>query len=649
MCGIIGFWDTSRSMVAGQMVAVVERMAHQLYHRGPDDGGVWIDPQAGIAFGHRRLAILDCSPAGHQPMRSASGRYVVIFNGEIYNFATLRCELERRGYPFRGRSDTEVMLAGFSEWGVVAAIKKFNGMFAFALWDNEEQRLYLGRDRLGEKPLYYGWAGQTLLFGSELKTLKMHPAFTGELDLQAVSVFMRYGYIPAPYSIYKGIYKLTPGCLLQWGSSSREPTFLSYWTAKDAAETGQATAFMCSEQEALAKLEDLLADAVQLRMVADVPLGAFLSGGIDSSLLVALMQAYSSQPIQTFTIGFYEPEYNEATRAKAIAQHLGTNHTELYLMPEEAIGVIPKLPILYDEPFADTSQIPTFLVAQLARQRVTVSLSGDGGDELFGGYSAYLKERWIWHKIRWIPIPIRQIIAKLMISVNPQYWSRTLKICKLLLPDSLQSVQSVKRIHKLSMLLASTTPEDLHMAFVSDWGSEQVTAIAQATSHTAFTNRWQWANLCDFTQQMMHLDTITYLPDDVLVKVDRATMGVSLEARAPYLDHRLVEFAWQLPLSMKIRGTQGKWLLRKLLEKYVPSSLMDQPKKGFNVPIDQWLRGSLRDWAEGLLDETHLGWDGLFQPELVHRYWQEHLRGDHNWQHCLWRILMFQAWRFENL
>jgi asparagine synthase (glutamine-hydrolysing) len=571
----------------------------------------------------------------------------MVFNGEIYNFATLRHELQQRGHLFHGHSDTEVMLAGFSEWGILTAVKKFNGMFAFALWDVEEQTLYLGRDRLGEKPLYYGWAGQTLLFGSELKTLKMHPAFSGELDRSAVDAFLCYGYVPAPYSIYKGIYKLPPGNLLRWQGEAATPTLIPYWTAKTAAEQGEAAAFAGSEREAIAQLENLLADAVQMRMVADVPLGAFLSGGIDSSMVVALMQAHSNRPIQTFTIGFEEETYNEAVYAKAVAQHLGTNHTELYVKPEEAMAVIPKLPILYDEPFADASQIPTFLVAQLARQQVTVSLSGDGGDELFAGYSAYVKERLIWNQIGWLSPAIRQMLAQVMGLVTPHQWHQILKYCNAVLSTSLPSVQVAESIHTLAKILASATPEDLHMNWVSHWCRGNSNTAFE--SNLAFGDRQQWATLKDFTHQMMHLDMITFLPDEVLVKVDRATMGVSLESRAPYLDHRVVELAWQLPLSMKIKGEQGKWILRKILEKYVPLSLIDRPKTGFNVPIDQWLQGSLRGWAEELLDKKHLDWDGLLQPAMIRRKWQEHVAGDRDWQHYLWRVLMFQAWRFENL
>jgi asparagine synthase (glutamine-hydrolysing) len=619
-------------------------MTDTLIHRGPDDSGSWIDPEAGIALGHRRLAIVDLSPEGHQPMVSADGRYVVAFNGEIYNFLELRSQLKAFGHHFRGHSDTEVMLASFSQWGLDEAIERFNGMFAFALWDRQERVLHLGRDRLGEKPLYYGWMGNTFLFGSELKALKAHPDFQAEINRNALALFLRFGYIPAPYSIYQGIYKLPPGTILTWRGGANRPEPVSYWSAKKVAELGAAEPFIGSEQEALFQLEALLKDAVGLRMVADVPLGAFLSGGIDSSTVVALMQAQSSQPVKTFTIGFYEDGYNEAQHAKAVAQHLGTDHTELYVTPQETLAVIPKLPILYDEPFADPSQIPTFLVSQLARQHVTVSLSGDGGDELFAGYDRYFSGNRIWQKIGWMPRPLRQTAARILTSLSPQTWDWGLTHFAALLPAMLKQPTPGTKLHLLADFLAAPNSEAIYMHLVSHWKNPEALVVDSSEPPTALSDRQRWAQLPRFTQRMMYLDTVTYLPDDILVKVDRASMGVNLEARVPFLDHRVVELAWRLPLSMKISGTQGKWLLRQVLYKYVPKNLIERPKMGFGVPIDSWLRGPLRDWAEALLDERRLQQEGFLNPQLIRQKWEEHLSGEWDWQYYLWDVLMFQAW-----
>ncbi|HAC66282.1 MAG TPA: asparagine synthase (glutamine-hydrolyzing) [Cyanothece sp. UBA12306] len=648
MCGITGFWNPLQHFNQDQLKAIAKQMSQTMFHRGPDDDGTWTDAEAGIALGHRRLSILDLSPEGHQPMLSADGRYVMAFNGEIYNFLDLQKQLKQKGHHFRGHSDTEVMLASFSQWGVETAIKQFNGMFAFALWDRQERTLYLGRDRLGEKPLYYGSVGKTLLFGSELKALKAHPDFCTTINRDALALYLRHHHIPTPYTIYTGIYKLPPASLLKISSPQEIPQPLPYWSARIAAETGLNQPFTGSEQEAIAQLDALLRDAVSLRMIADVPLGAFLSGGIDSSTVVALMQAQSNQPVKTFSIGFYEDGYNEAQHAKAVAQHLGTDHTELYVTPQEAMAVIPKLPTLYDEPFADSSQIPTFLVSQLARQKVSVSLSGDGGDELFCGYHRYFLARNIWQKIGWMPHNMRQILASALSSISPQTWNLGFSPVQNLFPKQLSSINLGDKINKLAEILAFANSQVFYQRLMSHWKDTESLVIKSSEPPTIFNDLSKINQLRDFTHQMMYLDTVSYLPNDILVKVDRASMGVSLESRIPLLDHRVVEFAWQVPLSLKVRNGQGKWLLRQVLYQYIPPSLIERPKMGFGVPIDNWLRGSLRDWAEELLDEKRLCQEGFFNPQPIRQKWEEHLSGTRNWQYYLWDVIMFQAWLQKN-
>ena len=648
MCGITGFWNLSQQFTTDQMSAITQQMSDTMLLRGPDDGGVWVDAEAGIALGHRRLAILDLSPEGHQPMMSASGRYVIVFNGEIYNYLEIQRQLEKLGYKFRGHSDTEVMLAAFSQWGVEEAVKQFNGMFAFAVWDRQERVLHLGRDRLGEKPLYYGWIGQTFLFASELKPLKVHPHFQGEINRDALALYLRHNCIPSPYSIYQDIYKLPPGCILTVYPNASESQPKPYWSAKTVAESGTVNPFIGSETEAIAQLDALLRDAVSSRMISDVPLGAFLSGGIDSSTVVALMQAQSSQPVKTFSIGFHEDSYNEAEHAKVIAQHLGTDHTELYVTPEEAMAVIPKIPTLYDEPFADSSQIPTYLVSQLAKQYVTVSLSGDAGDELFAGYNRYFWGRSIWQKIGWIPKNLRQQTAHTLTGVTPQTWDNIFNNFENLLPRKLRQTNPGDKLHKLAEVLAVPTSEALYQGLVSHWKNPEAIVLNSKEPSTALSESQQTANLLDFAHRMMFLDTVTYLPNDILVKVDRASMGVSLESRVPFLDHRVVEFAWRIPLNLKIRNGQGKWLLRQVLYQYVSKSLIERPKMGFGVPIDRWLREPLRDWAEALLDENRLRQEGFFNPQPIRQKWEEHLAGNRNWHYYLWDVLMFQAWLDEH-
>jgi asparagine synthase (glutamine-hydrolysing) len=623
-------------------------MADTMIHRGPDHGDIWVDSGAGIAMAHRRLAILDLSPQGHQPMISVSGRYVVVFNGEIYNHRGLRADLVKENAPsaWKGHSDTEVMLAAFDRWGVEGSLERFNGMFAFALWDRKERRLHLARDRFGEKPLYYGWMGEVFLFGSELKALRAHPAWCCEIDRGSLALFMRYSYIPAPYSIYQEIFKLLPAHVLslRFTEGRRElPRPRPYWSVRGIVEAGVRHPFGGNESEAISSLDTLLRDAVALRMEADVPLGAFLSGGIDSSTVVALMQAQSARPVSTFSIGFHETGYNEAEHAKAVARHIGTEHTELYITPEEAMAVIPRLPELYDEPFADPSQIPTFLVSQMTRQHVTVSLSGDAGDELFGGYNRYSWGAYIWNNTGWIPRQARAAMACGIMKIPPRCWDSLFAIISPILPRRFHAQLPGDKLHKLAGILACPSPEGLYWGLVSHWSPESV-VIGASEPPTVLTDRAQWANVSGFAQRMMFFDLLSYLPDDILVKVDRASMGVSLEARVPLLDHRVVEFAWKLPLSMKIRDNQDKWILRQVLYKYVPKALIDRPKMGFGVPVDRWLRGPLRDWSEDLLNKTRLKREGFFTPESIHVKWREHLSERRNWAYHLWDVLMFQAW-----
>ncbi|MGZ8217018.1 asparagine synthase (glutamine-hydrolyzing) [Methylomagnum sp.] len=665
MCGFAGFLDRSENTPADALSNIVGRMNETLHHRGPDDGGVWTDPMACVALGHRRLSILDLSAAGHQPMLSRSGRYVVAFNGEIYNHLNLRAELEAGGtapehplfdrpHPlpggegikgWRGHSDTETLLAAVEAWGVGDALKKFVGMFAFALWDRHDRVLYLARDRMGEKPLYYGWQGNTLLFGSELKAFKAHPAFQGEIDREALTLYLRHNYVPGPFTIYKGIKKLPAGTFLALGVHRYDNHPVSYWTVRDAALRGQMQPFAGTDAEAVESLDKLLRQAVAGQMMADVPLGAFLSGGFDSTAVVALMQAQSSRPIKTFTIGFNEAEYNEAEHAKAVAQHLGTDHTELYVTPEEAMAVIPRLPALYDEPFADSSQIPTFLVSQLARRHVTVSLSGDGGDELLGGYSRYFWGMKIQRKMRYLPRSARMALAAALTVVPPHQWNTLFRVFGFMLPAGLRYCGPGDKVHKLASFLGAKRPEDVFFDLISHWKEPARVVKGGVEPLTVLNDPVQWPELRDFEHRMMYIDTVSYLPDDILVKVDRAAMGVSLETRVPLLDHRVVEFAWRLPLNMKIRENQGKWILKQMLYRYVPQEIMDRPKMGFGVPIDIWLRGPLKEWAEALIDRKRLKQEGYFNPTLVWEKWVQHQSGRRNWSYYLWSVLMFQAWK----
>jgi asparagine synthase (glutamine-hydrolysing) len=653
MCGIAGVLNSR----AADPTQLVSEMIGAMRYRGPDDAGSWGDASVGLGLGHARLSILDLSPEGHQPMVSASGRYAITFNGEVYNFADLRRELEAAGDRFRGHSDTEVMLAAIERWGLIEAVSRFVGMFAFGLWDRETRQLSLVRDRLGIKPLYFGWAGQAFVFASELKGIRCVKEFDPQLNRGALALFLRLAYVPAPLSIFQQAYKLMPGCIFTVTpelARSREGFSPSpddgqarwkpvpYWSARVVAEQGVGSPFQGTEVEAVEHLDALLRQAIKLRMIADVPLGAFLSGGIDSSVVVALMQEQSLAPVKTFSIGFQEADYNEAGYARKVAEHLGTDHTELYVTPEEARAVIPKLPSMYDEPFGDSSQIPTYLVSELARKHVTVAISGDGGDELFAGYNRYFWSRQLWRRLAPIPQCVRAGLGSMVQALSPDTWGSVYRGLSFALP----AVQHPgDRMHKLAGLFAAKDPDAMYLDMVSLWKQPTETVIGTVEPQTLLTDRSSWATLSEFTMRMMYLDLVTYLPDDILTKVDRASMAVSLEARVPLLDHRVVEFAWTVPLSMKIKAEgEGKWLLRQVLDRYVPRSLIERPKMGFGIPLDSWLRGPLREWAESLLDAHRLEQEGYFHPGLIRQRWAEHLSGKRNWHYALWNVLMFQAW-----
>ena len=637
MCGIVGYWDKK-----GADASVVGQMAMRIQHRGPDDAGVWLNIEGDLALAHRRLSIIDLTPAGHQPMISPCGRFTLVYNGEIYNHQDLRAELKDEGghFDWRGHSDTETLLAALRHWGVEGALQRLNGMFAFALWDKAERTLFLARDRMGEKPLYYGRCGGSFLFGSELKSLTAHPNWQGSIDRNALTLYMRYSYVPTPWSIYQGISKLPPAHFMvvrEAGQVISEPQ--CYWDLGQIAESGVATAEGTPE-ELIDELDGLLRDAVHRRMASDVSLGTFLSGGFDSSIVAALMQVQSARPVKTFTIGFHEKGYNEAVHAKAVAKHLGTDHTELYVSPEEAIAVIPRLPAIWDEPFSDSSQIPTLLVSELAHKHVTVSLSGDGGDELFCGYNRYTKGYQVWRTLCLLPMPLRQLLGR-VIQVLPGAKLESL-------------VQSLSRGHpvpqleghltKLADVLKEGSGDSYYHRLVSHWKDPAAVVLGGVEPHTLFDTPERLPKLPGLRERMMYLDSLTYLPDDILTKVDRASMAVSLEARVPMLDHRVVEFSWKVPTSLKYRDGKGKWLLREVLYRYVPREIMERPKMGFGIPIEHWLHGPLREWAEELLDEKRLLEEGFFDPVPIRKMWHEHATGKRRWHHCLWSVLMFQAW-----
>ena len=642
MCGIAGVLGGPRVDLS-----TLKRMTGALAHRGPDDEGIWIDEEAAVGLGHRRLSIVDLSPAGHQPMLSPSGRFVITFNGEIYNYADLRRELEEAGHQgaWRGHSDTETLLAGFDLWGIKATLQRASGMFAFALWDRKERTLTLARDRLGEKPLYYGWprAGGAFLFGSELKALQQHPDFEPQVDREALSLYMRYLAVPAPLSIYHGIRKLLPGAFLTLRQGEPVPTTEQYWSGAEVARSGRANPLDLGPNEAVDALERILERAVSRQMMSDVPLGAFLSGGVDSSSVVSVMQKISSRPVKTFTIGFNEAAYNEAEDAKVVARHLGTDHTELYVTPEQAMAVIPRLPTMYDEPFADSSQIPTHLVSELARQHVAVSLSGDGGDELFGGYDRYLLTMGFWDKIAGVPLPLRAAAARALTLVPAAAWTRLGDAAGGMLPRSVRLGRLGDKVHKGAPMLKSQSLDALYDRMLSQWRDPR-TVVVGATDSAAATPTGEDLAGLGGVERMMAQDMLGYLPNDILAKVDRAAMAVSLETRVPLLDPEVVEFAWRLPLGLKIRGSTTKWILRQVLYRHVPQALIERPKMGFGIPLDSWLRGPLRDWAEALIDERRLTDEGYFQAGAIRQAWSALIGGDSRQQFKIWSALMFQSW-----
>ncbi len=615
-------------------------MIAPLLHRGPDDYGVWVDGECGVGLGHRRLSILDLSPQGHQPMASASGRYVIAYNGEIYNFAQIRDELDAvgRAPQWRGHSDTEILLAAFDAWGVEACLRKTVGMFAIALWDREARTLTLARDRLGEKPLYYGIVRGQFVFGSELKAIQA--AADGELqvDRDVLADFMRFSYIPSPKSIYAGIAKLAPGHVLTVLSTTEIGTPYPYWSL-DSVEQEQLRARLAGlgDNELIDLVHDQLRDSIGLQMVSDVPLGAFLSGGVDSSAVVALMQSQSAKRVRTYTIGFHEGMFDEAPYARAVARHLGTEHTELYVTAKDAAEVIPQLPTIYDEPFADSSQIPTTLVSRLTRQHVTVSLSGDGGDELFAGYPRYQITAALWHRVNGQPPAIRRAAAAMLQILSAQSWDRLL----VSLPASQRQRINGRRVHRLAQLLSSQSIGEMYVRLMSQWQPEDSVVLGADGRRLSGTS---WPQLDDPVGAMRRWDVGQYLPDDLLVKVDRAAMSASLESRAPLLDHRLVELAFALPQRMLVRDGVGKWALRRVLDRYVPRELIERPKAGFSIPIGDWLRGPLRDWAESHLDGAKLAAQGFLDTEKVSLMWRQHLSGSYDRSSYLWNVLMFQAW-----
>ncbi len=645
MCGFAGVMCDNRELLSSQLI---ERMTDAISHRGPDSSGYWSDFGAGVALGHRRLSVVELTAAGDQPMQLKTGRYVIVFNGEIYNHLEIRKELPSENWV--GFSDTETLLTAIENWGVRKAVQRCTGMFAFALWDLKEKQLVLARDRMGEKPLYYGWTKHLgedcFLFGSELRALSVHKSFSAKIDRTALSLYMQHCYVPAPHCIYEGFKKLLPGHLLTIKMGSRRPNVEKYWSLPEVASFAKRGFSEQNVETVVDQLEQVLFKSVSDQMIADVSVGAFLSGGVDSSTIVALMQAQSTKPVQTFTIGFEHDSYNEADHARQVAAHLGTAHTELYITPQEALEAIPALPVIYSEPFADSSQIPTYLVSKLAKQNVTVALSGDGGDELFAGYNRYLATRRHWKVINKLPMQARAALSAAVLSISPDNWDKITNPVNFLMSNMSQIKGFGAKMHKSAIALNSESIEALYRNLLLKWDAEKV-IVGSTNQETYFQENWNKLDGFTDIEKMMVADSIGYLPDDILVKVDRAAMAVSLETRVPFLDHRVIELAWQVPANLKMRGGVGKWVLRQLLYRHVPKSLVDRPKMGFGMPIDKWLRGSLRDWAENLLDKRRLISDGLFDPIEINSKWQEHLTGKRNWSELIWNVLMFNAWLDE--
>lgn len=674
MCGLVGFINKDTDVLTN-LNQIVENMASAIDYRGPDDSGTWADYTIGIALGHRRLSILDLSTAGHQPMHSVTGRYVIAYNGEIYNHLDMRAELLDLGVSpnWNGHSDTETLLAGFEQWGIIPTLTKANGMFAFALWDKHTNTLHLARDRFGEKPLYYGWTGDntnekhvSFVFGSELKALTKHPNFENKVSHSALEKYLRFLYVPAPESIYQDIYKLEPGCILSIKNDlpiapsyalsapyeNLKLTIQRWWCLAEIVENGSKNPFT-NETEAIDSLHESLRKAVKTQSIADVPLGAFLSGGVDSSLIVALMQEQNNKPIKTFTVGFEESKFDESPYAKAVSKHLGTEHTTIVISAKETLAIVPQLAKMYDEPFADSSQIPSYLISKIAQKQVTVALSGDAGDELFGGYYRYLWGPKIWRSLMWIPYPIRNQLCELLSAVPIRFLNVLEGPFNYLLPKSKQVNNLAEKILKMALRLKNINSyENLYRNIVSTWQNpeeillnekNEVKVKEKNNSNNKFINIPK-SGLEKIELNFMYQDTVNYLPGDILCKLDRASMATSLETRVPFLDKYVTEVAWRLPLNMKIRGNEGKWALRQILYKYVPRELIERPKAGFAVPISNWLRGPLREWAEELLSPSKLHNQGFFKPEIIEYKWKEHLKGNKDYSSELWAILMFQSW-----
>lgn len=640
MCGFAGF--RSNTSAGTRLEVIAREMADRIAHRGPDDAGAWVDAASGMALAHRRLSILDLSPAGHQPMHSGSGRYVLVFNGEIYNHLSLRQRLSAEGYQFewRGHSDTETLLACVEAWGLERALQASVGMFAIALWDRSQRILQLARDRMGEKPLYYGWQNGTLLFGSELKALTAHPDFEHRVNRDALALLLRHNYIAAPHSIWQGIYKLLPGTILTLADDQRQAP-VAYWQFSKVAEAGEREPLELDLPRATDELERILGEAVSGQMLADVSLGALLSGGVDSSTIAALMQRHSSRPIKTFCIGFHEKAFDESAHASAVARHLGTDHAELFLTARNVLEMIPRMADIYDEPFADSSQLPTALVMSFARQSVTVALSGDGGDEVFGGYNRYRMVPKAWSMLRLLPSPVRRHLARVLLGVPVSGWDRLASPLALIV----RQAHIGNKLHKLARrLLRVSSADDLYVSIQEEWPDALQVVRQSAAASTLLTDRAGWPQVRGQVARMMSVDALGYLPDDILVKVDRAAMAYSLETRAPFLDHRVIEFAARLPMSMKVSSSTGKMLLRQVLHRHVPQALIERPKIGFGIPLDRWLRHELRDWAESLLDPRILSNDGFFDVQAIRAVWQQHLLGTASHGYQLWSVLMFQSW-----
>ncbi len=653
MCGITGIFGNLRKE---EFDSSIHEMSATLNHRGPDDAGTWINEENGVAFGHQRLSIIDLSSAGHQPMVSPCGRFTTVFNGEIYNHLQLRDKLNTSAnkQSWKGHSDTETLVTAFSQWGIEKTLQQLVGMFAIAVWDFKEKRLFLIRDRFGEKPLYYGWSNGVFLFGSELKALQKYKRFSNQIDRGALSLYMKYMYVPTPYSIFRDIYKLEPGCILQIDKGTKPPTLplfapfraqginiAQWYSISNMAQAGQKN-LITDQNDAVDLIEKTLLESVRSQLISDVPLGAFLSGGIDSSVITALMQKVCKDPVKTFTIGFEESSFNEAIYAKEVSRHLGTEHHELYVTSSDAFKVIPHLPTLYDEPFADSSQIPTYLVSKLARESVTVSLSGDAGDELFGGYNRYLWGSRVWNKVRWMPLIVRQTLGVAINKISVNTWDSIGNS----LPNSSRVSLMGDKAHRMAHRLKNVKSlDDVYHSLVTEGYKEDGLVVNdKAALITKLDNNDIVSGIVDSEHRMMLLDSLTYLPDDILTKVDRAAMGVSLETRIPFLDYRVAELAWRLPLDTKINNGETKWPIRQVLYKYVPKVLIERTKAGFAIPVGQWIRGPLREWAADLLNEERIRREGYFNPELVQQLWQQHLSGKYDWTPRLWAILMFQAW-----